>query len=168
MDPLHLKPIGRDTLANLFSSATFRVLFFVSCVVTVLLVPVSFWAFDNTKPYIFYSEGSYILPINATGNDQMIVSWKVHVNRHCPGVIRRELFDPRVGGAIIAMYDAEASLDTIESVGDQQINRTFLLPRAMPAGRTAYRAKLEYWCNPLQRLWPTRYTTPSLEFEVRG
>lgn len=169
MDPLHLKPISRDTLlANLFSSSTFRAMFFVSCLVAVILVPISYWAFDNLKPYTYYTEGSYILPTSAMGNDQMIVSWHVRVNRHCPGVVRRELFDPRVGGAILAMYDAQASIDTIDGLGDQQINRTFLLPRAMPPGRTAYRSKLEFWCNPLQRLWPIRYETPALEFEVRG
>lgn len=169
MNPMHLKPIGRDKLlANLFSSATFRVLFFVSCVVATALVPITYWALDNVRPYVFFPEESHIIPTNAVGNDQMIVSWKVRVNRQCEGLVRRELFDPRPGGALLAIYDAQPAHKTSMPLGEGQFNRTFLLPKQVTPGKVGYRARLEYWCNPLQRFWPIQYNTPDLFFEVRG
>lgn len=168
MDPLHLKPIRTDTLlANLFSSIVFRVLFFVSVIVTAALVPITYWALDNTRPYIFHASESYIIPTQASGNDQMIVSWKVNVNRQCDGLVRRELFDPRTE-VLLTIYDAQPAHATPMPVGAGQFNRTFLLPRQIQTGRVGYRARLEYYCNPLQRIWPIKYTTPDLFFEVKG
>lgn len=169
MDPLHVRPIGSETLlANLFSSVTFRALFLVSTMIGLALVPITYWALDNVRPYLFYVEESYILPTTASGNDQMIVSWKVKVNRQCEGLVRRELFDPRPGGALLAIYDAQPAHKTTMPLGEGQFNRTFLLPKQMQPGKVGYRARLEYWCNPLQRIWPIQYNTPELFFEVKG
>jgi hypothetical protein len=169
MDPLHLKPIDIDRealLANLFASPTFKVLFFISMVLAVLLMPVTYWALDNQRPYIFDGAESYILPNPATGNDQMIVAWKVKVHRQCEGLIRRELFDPRTQ-VVLSLYDAQPTHIHTLPLGDQYYNRTFLLPKMIQTGRIGYRSKLEYYCNPLQRIWPIQYTSPELFFEVK-
>jgi hypothetical protein len=168
MDPMHLKPITRDTLlANLFSSLTFRMLFFVSMIVTLALIPITYWALDNVRPYVFFPEESYIIPTAATGNDQMIVAWKVKVNRQCDGLVRRELFDPRTK-VVLSVYDAQPAHVGDISEDHGYFNRTFLLPRSIQTGKIGYRARLEYYCNPLQRWWPIRYSTPDLFFEVKG
>lgn len=166
MDPLHLKPISREALmANLFSSAAFRGLFFLSVVVTVILIPITFWAVDNTKPYVFYVDESSILPNKAAGNDQMIVRWKIDYVRPCDGLVKREIFDP-ISQTIVAAYDPQPSYSNSLPLGPGYLNKTFLLPRSTLPGRYGYRARLEYWCNPLQRFWPIRYNTPELYFEV--
>lgn len=169
MDTMHLKPIGNETLlANLFSSATFRILFAASLLFATLLVPVTYWALDNQRPYDFYGPPeSYIIPNEATGNDQMIVSWKVKANRQCDGSIRRELFDPRTK-VVLAVYDPQPIDRHAMPEQDGYFNSVFLLPRMIQTGRIGYRSHREYWCNPLQRIWPLKYTTPDLFFEVKG
>lgn len=168
MDVQHLHPIPRSVvMSNLFASLTFRVLFAVSVLVGLVLVPITYWAFDNQHPYVFDAEHSVIIPSEAVGNDQMIVSWQVTINRQCPGMIHRELFDPRTK-VVLAIYDAQPAYKSEElKPGPGRLNRTFLLPRKMQTGQTGYRAKMEYWCNPLQRIWPIRYITPELLFEVK-
>lgn len=168
MDPMHLKPIGRDMLlANLFSSVPFRGLFFLSVVIACALIPTTYWALDNQRPYTFFADESYIIPNQATGNDQMIVAWKVRVHRQCGGLIRRELFDPRTQ-VLLSIYDAQVAHSMSMPIGDGYLNRTFLLPRMIQNGRIGYRARLEYYCNPLQRWFPIKYSTPDLFFEVKG
>lgn len=168
MDPMHLKPLTPETLlANLFSSVIFRVLFFVSMLVTAALIPITYWALDNQRPYVFFGDESYIIPTAAQGNDQMIVSWKVRVFRQCDGIVRRELFDPRTQ-VILSIYDPQPAHKNNMPLGDGQFNKTFLLPKMIQPGRIGYRARLEYSCNPLQRIWPISYVTPELFFEVRG
>jgi hypothetical protein len=153
-------------VSNLFASLTFRVLFALSVFVMLLLVPTTYWAIDKQPPYTFIQEGSYIIPNTAVGNDQMIVSWQVIVNRQCEGSVRRELFDPHTK-VILAMYAAEAAHKNAMPRGLGSFNKTFLLPRQIQPGRIGYRARLEYYCNPLQRIWPITYSTPDLFFEVK-
>lgn len=168
MDPMHLKPIGREALlANLFASPTFRVLFFVSMILALVLGPVTYWAFDNQRPYIFDGSESYIIPNEATGNDQMIVAWKVKVVRQCEGLVRRELFDPRTQ-VILSIYDPQQAQINSMPIGEGYYNRTFLLPKMIQTGKIGYRVRAEYYCNPLQRIWPLKYSTPDLFFEVKG
>jgi hypothetical protein len=163
MDPLHLKPIENEAaLANLFASVPFRALFFISMVIAVALVPITYWALDNAHPYVLNAEESYILPTHAHGNDQMIVVWKVKTERHCEGIKRRELFDPRTK-VILAVYDPVPTI----RYDDIPFGETFLLPRQIQTGRIAYRSRLEFWCNPLQRIWPIKYTSPELYFTVQ-
>lgn len=166
MDPLHLKPISTDMLlANLFGSLTFRILFAVSMLLAVVLLPVTYWLLDNQRPYTFDAAESYIIPTIANGNDQMIVAWKVRVHRQCEGAVRRELFDPRTQ-VVLAVYDPQPAHRN-SMLGEGYFNKTFLLPRMIQPGRVGYRARLEYYCNPLQRIWPIRYVTPELFFTVR-
>lgn len=160
MDPMHLKPIERGTLlANLFSSVAFRVFFSLSLLVAMILIPVTYWALDYQRPYMFILEGSRIVPTEANGNDQMIVSWNVRTARECDGSVRRELFDPHTQ-VVLALYDPQPSPKTSAPA-------TFLLPRQIQPGKIGYRARLEFWCNPLQRIWPIVYYTPDLFFTVR-
>jgi hypothetical protein len=90
----------------------------------------------------------------------------VRYNRTCAGLIRRQLFDPHTG-VILADYDAVPAQAEPPGFTYGYLNKTFLLPRNIQTGWMGYRASLEYWCNPLQRIWPLRYVTPALNFKVQ-
>jgi hypothetical protein len=165
-DPLHMRPIEYGSLlVNLFGSAAFRALFVLSLIIAIIVGPISFWMLDNAHPYEFDADLSVIIPTEAHGNDQMIVKWKVHYNRTCQGTIRRELFDPHTE-VVLAVYDPQPAATEPPAFHDGYLNKTFLLPRKIQTGRVGYRAKLEFSCNPLQRIWPMRYNSPSLFFTV--
>lgn len=167
-DPLHTRPIEYGSLVtNLFGSAAFRALFIISLLVAITAGPLTYWLLDNQHPYYYIADESVIIPNEAQGNDQMLVKWKVRFNRVCPGLVRRQLFDPRTD-VILAVYDPiPAELDP-PPFREGFLNKTFLLPKQIQSGRIGYRVALEMWCNPLQRLWPMRYDTPSLFFNVSG
>lgn len=168
MDVHHLKPIPQFIVfSNLFTSVAFRVMFSVSVLLAVILAPITYWALDNQRPYAFDASKSVIIPNVAIGNDQMIVKWWVHVYRQCDGIITRELFDPQTQ-VILAVYDQQRASLSAVARGPGTLNKTFLLPRQIQTGRIGYRSRLEYYCNPLQRIWPIRYQTPDLFFEVRA
>jgi hypothetical protein len=165
-DPLHSHPIEYgNPIVNLFGSAVFRVLFFLSLVTAAVVGPATYWAFDNVMPYDFIADGSVVIPTEARGNDQMLVKWKVRFNRVCPGLIRRQLVDPHTG-VVLAVYDPQPTLTDPPGFRTGYLNKTFLLPRNIQTGWIGYRSTLEIWCNPLQRVWPLRATTPTLLFKV--
>lgn len=165
-DPLHVRPIEYGSLlTNLFGSMAFRALFIISLIVAIIVGPLTYWAFDNRRPYEFIGDESFIIPAEAHGNDQMLVKWKVRFNRLCPGLIRRQLYDPHTG-VILAIYDPQPASPEPPPYREGYLNKTFLLPRNIQTGWIGYRSSLEMWCNPLQRIWPLRYDTPSLFFKV--
>jgi hypothetical protein len=121
---------------------------------------------DNTPPYEYDAEQSYIVPSTAHDGEQITVMWKLKkINRICPGSNHRVLFDPKTR-VILASYDPTPAAVS-ESIIDGYLNRTFLLPRgALPEGAIGYRANVCYVCNPLQRLFPLCVTTPELFFRL--
>lgn len=165
-DPMHTTPVEyQSLLANLFGSGAFRALFALSLIFTVATGLLSYWLLDNQHPYEFIAEQSLIIPNEAQGNDQMLVKWKVRFHRTCPGLIRRRLFDPRTE-VILAEYDPQQTSPDAPTHSEGYLNKTFLLPKQIQTGWVGYKASLEYWCNPVQRLWPLRYDTPVLFFKV--
>lgn len=166
MDPLHLKPVANDVaLRNLFQSNAFRALFIISLLVGLAATVITYWALDTQHPYDFVASESYVVPYTARGNDQMIVKWRVVAHRTCPGLIRRELIDPKTD-VVLAVYDPQIAAPKYK-LEDGYLNKVFMMPRSVQPGMVGYRSHLEYWCNPLQRLWPLRYDTPTLLFEVK-
>lgn len=165
MDPLRMKPINHSAVwQNLAASAVFRAWLALSVLAAVIIGPVTYWAMDTQVPYDFLGDESFIIPQEATGNDQMLVKWKVRRHRTCPGLVWRELVDPRTN-VVLAAYDPQAAAADTQLV-DGFLNKTFTLPLKIQSGWIAYRSRLEYWCNPLQRVWPLRYNTPVLYFKV--
>lgn len=165
VDPMHLRPVeDSDVFHNtLLESTPFRVLLAAACLVAVAAVLVTFWVLDYQRPYDFHGDGSFIIPAEASGNDQMLVKWRVTLHRRCPGLVRRELFDP-VTGVVLATYDPQPASPA--QLDEGFLNKTFMLPRMMQPGWVGYRSHLEYWCNPLQYWYPIRYDTPVLYFKV--
>lgn len=139
----------------------------LGCLLGALAGWIVFMAFDNEPPYVYDSIGSYVEPEHPSGGDWITVKWRLkHVNRVCPGVVQRVLFDP-VTKIIIAKYD-QTQAANVENINDGYLIRTFALPRLLPTGKIAYRADVCYYCNALQHLVrPLCVPTPNLIFDVR-
>jgi hypothetical protein len=141
--------------------------FAIGLVASSLLGWVAFMAADNTPPYEYDTEKSYIIPARAADGDQITVVWKIKkINRICPGANKRELFDPQTK-VILATYDASPAAVS-GTIVQGYLNRTFKLPRSiLPPGRIGYRATICYECNLFQKLArPLCVTTPDLFFEI--
>lgn len=137
--------------------------------VSSLLGWVAFMMADNTPPYVYDAERSYIKPSVVDDGDQVTVMWSIKkVNRICPGASVRTLFDPKTK-VILASYDPSPAAIS-SSLVNGYLNRTFQLPRSLlPPGPIGYRATVCYECNLFQKLAkPLCVTTPDLFFEVRG
>lgn len=115
---------------------------------------------DNLPPYT-YLDG-VVVPDPAYSGDQVRVDWTIKVNRLCRGAVQRELVDSR---DVTHSYDATPASLSVRP-GDRWLSRTFTLPLNMPAGRTRYRARVCYVCNPLQVFWPLCTFTPDIVFEL--
>jgi hypothetical protein len=139
----------------------------IGLVMSTLLGWVVFMAADNTHPYEYDVENSFIVPSKAADGDQITVMWKIKkINRTCLGANTRVLFDPKTK-VILASYDpTPAALS--ESIQHGYLNRTFQLPRSvLPPGRIGYRATVCYECNLFQKLAkPLCVKTPELFFEI--
>lgn len=129
---------------------------------------IAFMASDNLPPYVYDVERSKIIPDPALPGDQVIVMWKIkEINRTCPGVVRRMLFDPETR-VMIATYDPSPS-SLAEGAKDQYLNISFALPKRMPVGKIGYRAQVWYHCNLYQEyIRPLVINTPELFFEIMG
>lgn len=139
----------------------------IGLVMSSLLGWVVFMAADNTAPYEYDAENSYIVPSKVSDGDHITVMWRIKkVNRFCPGATNRVLFDPQTK-VILTSYDTTPAALS-ESLKDGYLNRTFQLPRSLlPPGRIGYRAKVCYECNLFQKLAkPLCVTTPELFFDV--
>jgi hypothetical protein len=141
----------------------------IGVVVSSMLGWLAFMVADNTPPYVYDSENSFIKPAQADDGAQITVMWKIKtINRICPGASVRTLFDPKTK-VILASYDpAPAAISS--SISSGYLNRTFQLPRSvLPPGQIGYRATVCYECNLYQKLAkPLCITTPDLFFEVKG
>lgn len=118
---------------------------------------------DNTPPYIYFADESYVKPSVTQKGHQVEVYWKLKVNRICPGHIIRSIVDEKTG--VKFSYDPYPAISAIK-IGDDHLSRTFLLPEGISPGKKIYRANAEYVCNPLQRFWPLKVQTPDLQFEI--
>jgi hypothetical protein len=164
MASVKFRPVDyKMTLQNLWQSWAFRAMLALSFMVTLFVSPLVYWSLDTMPPFVYLAEGSDVIPDPATGGQQIIARWKVKYNRSCPGLVRRQLFDPRTN-VIIALYDPAPASEG-RPPGDQ-LNKTFLLPHQMQTGKVGYRARLEYHCNPLQLLFPLILETPNLYFTI--
>jgi len=146
----------------------FRKQFVIGAFLAAIIGWVAYMIADNAPPYEFDGLASVIVPPKAYGGDQITVRWKIkRINRVCPGTTERILFDPNTK-IIIANYD-KTSAAAEESLKDGYLNRTFALPRELPAGPIAYRANICYQCNAFQAfIRPMCKTTPTLLFEVQN
>lgn len=131
----------------------------------ILTASLVFMWFDTTPPFEFDASQSSISPPIAESGMQIIVDWKVKVNRLCPGTNTRELFDP-ITKSRLSVYDPVPTASIVALEGDSHLIRTFLLPRRISSGPTGYRAHLVYKCNWLQRFFPIELDTPDLFFEI--
>lgn len=124
-----------------------------------------FMWFDTIPPYEFDVSQSKIIPQVAESGMQIRVDWKVKVNRICPGINIRELFDP-ITKTRLTIYDPVPTASDAALEGDDHLIRTFLLPRRISKGTVGYRAHLFYQCNWLQGFFPLKIDTPELFFEL--
>jgi hypothetical protein len=118
---------------------------------------------DSRPPYEWDATRSVVSPDPAPQAGRVSVEWHMKVNRVCPGSSQRVLTDASTGQTV-ATYDATPAALSV-SVGDQTLNRTFVLPRGLPP-RVGYRSTVCFECNALQTLFPLCVTTPTLTFNV--
>lgn len=118
---------------------------------------------DDAPPYMWSAGESYVSPQPAADGGMIAVSWKMKVNRLCPGSSQRILVDANTGQTV-ATYDATPAALSV-STGDERLIRTFQLPRGLPP-LVGYRSTVCFRCNLLQAAFPLCITTPTLIFAV--
>lgn len=118
---------------------------------------------DIAPPYEWSAAESNISPQPARDGEMIAVSWKMKVNRLCPGSSQRILIDAATGQTV-ATYDATPAALSVRT-GDEKLIRTFQLPRGLPP-LVGYRSTVCFRCNPLQAVFPLCVTTPTLTFRV--
>ena len=75
-------------IKELWQIKIFRVRIFFAIVPTIAAAVFGFLAADNTHPFDYIAEGSYIKPPTGRPGEQVIVSWSVRQNRSiCPGIV---------------------------------------------------------------------------------
>lgn len=137
-----------------------------SAVLSALIVPVSYMAFDNQPPYEYDVEHSYIVPSVTPAGRQMTVHWKLtKVYRVCVGSITKHVVDQDT--TVRFSYDPTPAARTIDIIDGDVLHRTFFLPPDVTTGMKWYFADGEFACNPLQHFYPLRVRTPRLSFEVK-
>ena len=136
-----------------------------SAIVSVVIAWVTFMTFDTTPPYEYDAGSSYVIPSKTQAGHQVTVHWKLsRVNRVCPGTVTRSVVDAVTKVRIT--YDPALAAQSVVP-GDDELNRTFLLPSGISPGKKLYYADGSYGCNLLQRWWkPLVVRTPTLEFEI--
>lgn len=131
----------------------------------IVVTPLAYMMADNLPPYEYDAKRSYVVPSITAAGRQMTVHWYFkRVNRVCVGSITRFVVDQDTG--VRFSYDPTAAARTIE-LGENKLVRTFYLPPDVTPGRKWYYADAEFACNPLQRIYPLRVSTPRLSFEVK-
>jgi hypothetical protein len=133
-----------------------------------LLGWLSFMIADNVPPYEYDVANSHVIPSPAGDGEQITIMWKLSkVNRVCPGVVHRILYDPKTR-VVLASYDPTPAAIS-SSIKDGYLNRTFLLPRgALPSGMIGYKANVCYECNLYQKVVrPLCVATPDLIFQLK-
>lgn len=159
--------IGKVTVRELLAMKWFRVQAAIGILLTLIAIPVAYWAADNEWPYTFDVSNSYIEPPSVEAGRVITVHWKAEKNRECQGAAQRVLFDPD-SKLIVATYDP--NLTAPQSSYDENsktLRRAVQLPERLPKGVIGYRAYVWYQCNPLQRFLPLRTVTPDLFFVVK-
>ncbi len=155
-----------EDIRELWGFRSFRARIFLAIFPTTIALVVGHFATDRQHPYDFFVEESYVEPPTGSRGQEMTINWKVKEHRVCPGIVERQLVDPKTD-VLIAVYDP-APTDT-RGAEDGWLRKTFRVPKDIQAGTLAYQAKLTYHCNWLQKLMPAiaiRYTIPRLTFYV--
>ena len=136
-----------------------RIEWVVGGVLALVLFPLGYMAADNVLPYDW--KGGEVVPDPAPDGAQVSVHWNMTVNRTCPGMVQRQVIDAH---DIIHNYDPVLAASGFAVKPDFWV--TFQLPINMPPGPARYRVHAEYYCNPLQYIWPLRVTTPEIMFTL--
>lgn len=140
----------RDTRGLRFTIILFALLF--------VALPM-YWVLDNAPPYAW--ESGEVVPDPAPDGSQVSVHWRLKIARICPGVIQRQIIDAR---------EEVHNYDPVLAAAREDVNPefwvTFKLPLGLPLGISKYRVHASYACNPLQRWWPIRVTTPEIPFTL--
>ncbi len=155
-------------LRELWEVKSFRARVFFAIAPTFLAIAFGALATDRTRPYRFIQESSFVEPAQGRGGTQVVVNWRVELERQhtCPGTVERMLVDPHTG-VIVALY--QPSLATSIPPSDGWIRNAFVMPQSVRPGLVGYKSKLTYYCNWFQALFPSfaiRYETPVLLFTV--
>lgn len=135
--------------------------------IAVLLGWLAFMMADNQPPYEYDVANSYVVPSPAFEGQQITVWWRISkVNRYCPGVGHRILFDPKTR-VVLADYDPSPTAEP-GSVKEGYLPKTFLLPaKFSPPPEVGYRQTGCYGCNVYQQfVRPLCVNTPDLIFRV--
>ena len=123
-----------------------------------------FLAIDRVPPVTFL--GGSIQPQEAVPGEKVEVDLKARYDRLCDGEVSRDI----VGSdGIIHTYRKHFANTPIDR-GVQEIEKSFKLPRSIPAGPATYQARMVFddGCGITTKLFPIVVYAPKLSFQVKA
>lgn len=126
-----------------------------------LLGAFAYMAADNQPPYGW--ETGEVIPDPAPDGATVSIHWRFKVHRVCPGIVQRQIIDAQ---DVVHNYDPVPAASVRDVTPDFWV--TFTLPTGLPPGPSKYRVHAEYYCNPLQYIWPIHVTTPEIIFTLEN
>jgi len=130
---------------------------------TAVLCAVLYMLLDRAVPIDVIA--GQIAPDPAPAGADVVIELKVIMHRECGGTIRRRIVDS--AGVQFEYDDKKVSFPLAGPSEEPQVFlRPLRLPVAIHRGPAKYVPVFEWWCNPLQRIWPTVYVQRPVVFDV--
>lgn len=131
-------------------------------VALLIAVPLVFIVGIRTSPYT-YIRGQMV-DEEVTAGMLGYVRWTGMYKRNCTGEFFRTILDS--GDNIHYLLVIPDPPDDDELNVPVEWTRAFILPHGAAEGPALYRVRAQYWCNPLQHLWPIKIDLPDIPFKV--
>ena len=115
---------------------------------------------DRGLPY--ERSAGEMIPPEARAGEQIFVRWTGEKKRDCPGIVHRVFID-----SAGTYHPVEFAGAVYARVGiGMPLLRPLTVPAKMACGPAQYIARTEFYCNPVQRLWPIVSNAPPVIFKV--
>lgn len=148
-------------MKSLFDPRRQFILMAVGLVVFTLIIlsPIIYWyAFDNTPP-VSNLEGEVVL--KADDGSWVVIEWRGHRERSCPGTTRRWL----VNGVRSQLPNQGLPYSASSKTGRELVWRERVdIPKHLEPP-LLYFIELEYWCNPIHNISPLVLFPPWIRIE---
>lgn len=128
----------------------------------IVVAPALIMLLDRREPLDLIS--GYITPLDARGGDEVRVTWTAKEHRACDGQLIRVFID----SAKVAYPTVTEPTVYHRTFSDQRtFQKKMIVPRGMALGPAYYTARVERWCNPIQRyVWPIKSNGLLIPFNV--
>lgn len=132
-----------------------------------IVLPIMLIVGDRSSPYINLQGEVKTDP--AIPGGQVLVRFSGDYKRNCNGQVFFSIID---SGKNVHLLEALATIpdnspsDLDKTTGKIEWTREFTLPLGTAEGPAIFRARPEYWCNPLQHYWPIKVDPQDFPFNV--